>query len=225
MSLLYNLSIRNKLIGIILFVTLLALGIGFTLVIIGNIKTFKEDMRNNTTVTAQVIGEYCVSPLVFKDSAGAEQILATLTDVPSIVKAKVYDADGELFADFASSDEPATTSPIQGERSSEFVDNYLHVYQPIIYKDENYGTIYLQASTRLLDSKIRDYVRYMLLIAAGLTIVSIFLAFRLQRIISKPILDLAGVAQQIAEEKDYSIRVQKKAMMRQGSSVMASTTC
>ena len=67
MSIFYNLSIRNKLIGIILFVTILTLGIAFTLVIVSNIKTFKEDMKNNTIVTAQVIGEYCISPLVFKD--------------------------------------------------------------------------------------------------------------------------------------------------------------
>ncbi len=210
MSILYNLSIRNKLIGITLLVTILALGIGFTLVIVSNIKSFKGDMKNNTIVTAQVIGEYCVSPLIFEDGAGAEQILAKLADVPSITRAKVYDTNGELFASFDSSEEPAAQSPIVRERSSEFVDNYMHVYEPIIYKDEYYGTIYLQASTQLLDTKIRDYLRYMALLMVGLTIVSVFLAIRLQRIISKPILNLAGVAQQIAEEKNYSIRVQKQ---------------
>jgi PAS domain S-box-containing protein len=210
MSIIYNLSIRNKLIGIILLVTILALGIGFTLVIVSNIKSFKEDMKNNTIVTAQVVGEYCVSPLVFEDSAGAEQILAKLADVPSITRANVYDTNGELFVSFVTSEEPVGQSPVVRERSSEFVDNYLHVYQPIIYKDEYYGTIYLQASTQLLDTKIRDYLRYMALLMVGLTIVSVFLAIRLQRIISKPILNLASVAQQIAEEKNYSIRVQKK---------------
>lgn len=210
MSKLYNLSIRNKLIGITLLVTILALGIGFTLVIVSNIKSFKADMKNNTIVTAQVVGEYCVSPLVFEDSAGAEQILAKLADVPSIIRVRVYDSKGELFVSFPSSEEQVAQSPIVQERSSEFVDNYLHVYQPIIFKDEFYGTIYLQASTQLLDSKIRDYLRYMVLLMLGLTVVSVFLAVRLQRIISKPILNLASVAQQIAEEKNYSIRVQKK---------------
>jgi len=210
MSVFYNLSIRNKLIGIILFVTILALGIGFTLVIVSNIKSFKEDMKSQTVVTAQVIGEYCVSPLVFKDSAGAEQILAKLSDVPSIVKAKVYDTNGELFAEFASSEEPEITSPIARERLSEFVDNYLHVYQPILYKDEYYGKIYLQASTQLLNAKIKGYLRYMVLLMVGLTMISIFLALKLQHIISKPILNLAGVARQVAKEENYSIRVEKK---------------
>lgn len=209
MGMLYNLSIRNKLIGITLFVTILALGIGFTLVIVSNIKSFKEDMKNNTVVTAQVIGEYCISPLVFEDNEGAEEILAKLADVPSITKARVYDASGELFVSFVTDEEPTAQSPIVREQSSEFEDDYLHVYQPIIYKDEYYGTIYLQASTQLLNKKISDYLRYMTLLLVGLTLVAVFLAIRLQRIISKPILNLAKVAQQIAEEKDYSIRVQK----------------
>jgi len=210
MSIFYNLSIRNKLIGIILFVTILALGIGFTLVIVSNIKSFKEDMKDHTIVTTQVIGDYCVSPLIFEDSAGAEEILAKLADVPSIVKAKVYDPDGELFAEFASSDEPVEESPIVRERSSEFVDHYLHVFEPIIYKDEYYGTIYLQASTELLSAKITDYIRNMVLLVVGLIIVSLFLSFRLQRFISQPVLNLAGVARQVAKEENYSIRVQKK---------------
>ena len=210
MSILYNWSIRNKLIGITLFVTLLALGIGFALVIVSNIKSFKEDMKNNTIVTAQVIGEYCVSPLVFEDNVGAEEILAKLADVPSITKARVYDANGDLFVSFLTSEEPAAQSPVVRKRSSEFVDGYLHVYQPITYKNEYYGTIYLQASTQLLDKKIRDYLRYMALLMVGLTLIAVFLAIRLQRIISKPILNLAEVAQQIAKEKNYFIRVQKQ---------------
>ena len=159
MRMIYDLSIRNKLIGITLFVTILALGIGFTLVIVSNITSFKEDMKNNTVVTAQVVGEYCVSPLIFEDRGGAEEILATLGEVPSITKARVYDAEGGVFASFATSEEPVAQSPIVRERSSEFMDKFLHVYQPIIYKDEYYGMIYLQASTQLLDTKIRGYLR------------------------------------------------------------------
>lgn len=209
MGFLYNLSIRNKLIGITLFITILALGIGFTLVIVSSITSFKEDMKSNTIVTAQVIGEYCVSPLIFEDSAGAEEILSKLADVPAITKAKVYDAKEGLFASFSTSEEPVAQSPLVQERSSEFADHYLHVYQPIVYQDEYLGTIYLQASTRLLDRKIRDYLRYMLLLMVGLTLIAVFLVIRLQRIISQPILSLARVAQQIAEDEDYSIRVQK----------------
>lgn len=210
MKFLQNLSIRNKLIGIILFVTVLALGSGFTLVIISDIKSFKEDMKNHTIVIAQVTGDYCVSPLIFGDNTGAEQILAKLSAIPSIVNAIIYEMNGEIFATFSTSEDAVITSPIVQERSSEFVDNYLHVFQPIHYKDEYYGTIYIKASTELLNTKIIDNLRYIALLMVGLTMVSIFLAIHLQRIISKPILNLASVARNIAEKENYSIRIQKK---------------
>jgi two-component system NtrC family sensor kinase len=210
MKLFQNLSIRNKLIGIILFVTILTLGSGFTLVIISDIKSFKEDMKNHTIVIAQVTGDYCVSPLIFGDNTGAEQILAKLSAIPSIVNAIIYEVNGEIFAAFSTSEDNVITSPIVLEQSSEFVDNYLNVFQPIYYKDEYYGTIYLQASTELLNAKIIDNLRYIALLMVGLTMISIFLAIHLQRIISKPILNLASVAQNIAEKEDYSFRVQKE---------------
>jgi len=209
MNMFHNLSIRNKLIGIILFVTIFALGIGFTLVIIREIKSFKEDKKKQTIMTARGIGQYCVSPLDFEDGGGADSVLAELKTIPSIVKAVVYDTAGNLFATFPSSEDAIITSPAMRERSSEFVDDYLHVFEPIFYKDERYGTIYLRASTQLLDEKIMDYLRHMLFLTVGLIVISIFLAIRVQRIISQPILNLAGVARQITEEGDYSIRVQK----------------
>jgi PAS domain S-box-containing protein len=210
MSIFQNLSIRNKLIGIILFVTILALGSGFTFVIINDITSFKEDMMSRNVVNAQMIGDYCVSPLVFDDNDGAAQILAKLTNIPVIMNAIIYDSKGQPFANFVTSDDAEITPPTLQGRSSEFADEYLHIFQLINYQNEFYGTIYLRASTHLLNAKINDYLLTMILLMVGLTIISILLAFWLQRIISQPILHLAGVARQIAEEENYTIRTQKR---------------
>ena len=210
MGLIQNLSIRNKLIGIILFVTILALGSGFTLVILNEIETFRARMMNRTMVTAQAIGDYCVSPLAFRDQEGADSVLVKLAGMPSVVNAIVYDMDRNVFATFTRSENAAITAPTIRERSSEFVDDYLHVFHPIFHKDEYYGTIYLRVSTESLNATIKDYLRDMVLLMGGLIVVSVFLALRLQRIISQPILDLAGLARQITEEENYALRVQKK---------------
>jgi len=182
MRIIQNLSIRNKLIGIILLVTMLALGSGFTFVIINDIRSFKGEMKNYTVASAQVIGDYCVSPLLFGDRSGAEQILAKFAAVPPIINAIVYDTNEEPFAMFSTSEDAEIMSPTLGESSSKFVDDYLHVFQPIFYKDEYYGTIYLHVSTQLLNEKITNYVRYMVLLIAGLIVVSILLAESTQKL-------------------------------------------
>ncbi len=93
-----DLSIRGKLIVTMVAVTTIALACGFTLVIIADITSVKQDMVDRTTTTARGIGDYCVTPLAFEDSEGAAGMLTRLDAIPSITNAAVYDADGDLFA-------------------------------------------------------------------------------------------------------------------------------
>jgi len=52
-----NLAIRGKLIAIMLIVTVIALACGFTLVIVDDITSFKQDMVDRTVATARGIGD------------------------------------------------------------------------------------------------------------------------------------------------------------------------
>ena len=209
MRVLQNISIKNKLIILILLVSLLALGTGFTIFIINDINTFEEERINNTVVNAKLIGEYCVSPLAFQDKAGATEILAKLKAIPSITNGFLYDDKGALFAEFNKSEEKIIPPPPEERASTLFEGDYLNIFQPISYHEQKYGTIYLRASTTLLDEKIKNYLITMVLLVIGLTVMAYFLALKLQGIISIPILKLAHVTEKISKEADYSLRVQK----------------
>lgn len=204
-----NLSIKSKLLGIIIFVTLIVLSTGFTINVIHNIKTFKKDMVDHNIATAQVIGDYCAGALLFQDINGAEKILEKLTSVPSIVHAVVYDTSGNLFASLKDVDERIIAPVLLKNQSSQFFNNLLHVYQPIHYNNEFYGMIYLSSSTSSLSNKIGKHLQNMIYLIIVLIFISIIIASWLQRIISKPILHLADVAKQITKEDNYSIRVEK----------------
>jgi len=205
-----NFSIKSKLIGIILLVSILAIGTGFTLVIINNIKTFKEDMVNNTFVNAGLFGEYCITPMAFEDKKGAAEILQKLEAIPSIMNGYVYDESGDLFAAYNKSGNTIIPPRLNGKPAAEFEGKYLHVVQPVIYQDQKYGTIYLRASTAILDNKIKNHLITMMLLLAGLTLISYFLAHRFQKVISGPILKLANVTKEVSEKADFSVRVEKK---------------
>ena len=212
-----NLSIKNKLIGIIFLVSMLAIVTGFTFIIIKDIKSFKTNMVDNTTVNAKLIGEYCVTPLAFQDNAGAEEILGRLETIPSIMNGYVYDDKGDLFAVFNRYEETNVPPlPTKEETSSVFEGKYLHLFQPILYQNQKYGTIYLRASTYLLVDKIKRYLLTMVLLMMGLMVLSYFLASKLQSIISKPIITLTDITNKISEKGDYSFRVEKRVMYRKG---------
>ncbi len=205
-----KLSIKNKLVLIILIAAFIALGLGFTFVIINDIRTFREDMLYNTVINARLIGEYAVTPLVFNDQEGAGEILKKLSALPGIMNGHVYDSNGNLFAVYNRQGAMATAPPALPEGSSEFTGEYLHAVSPITYKNQKYGSIYLRASTSLLTDKINKYLFTMLLLGSGIMFISYVLAVRLQKILSGPILDLTGITRKISEEGDYSLRIERK---------------
>jgi len=210
MKKLYNLSIKNRLIGIILLVSVIVLLLEFIVTAITNINSLKSEMLHSTIIKANLIGEYCVAPLVFKDTSGAEDVLTKLQNIPFIQYGCVFNEKGEIFASYGLKAKTGVPPlPVDWE-ASEFKDKSLHVFQPILYKGERYGSIYLRVSTVELGQRIRNYLLLLGLLLIGLIIFSYLLANRLQRIISHPILKLAEVTKEISDRGDYSVRVEKK---------------
>ena len=78
MKLFQSLSIKNKLIAIILIVSVVILLSGFTFVIINEIITYRKSMVNVFTTQTKLISEYCVPALTFNDKKGATEITVRL---------------------------------------------------------------------------------------------------------------------------------------------------
>ena len=91
MNFLQKLSLKNRLIFIILTTTLITAIIGFSIVITSHIQSLKNDMINNIEMEGRLIGEYSVTPLTFDDKQGAIEVLNKLNSVPSIIKGELYD--------------------------------------------------------------------------------------------------------------------------------------
>jgi len=204
------LSIREKLNYIIFGASLLSLCIGFLVVIVSGIRQEKRDMVSDNIMHANIIGEYLVSPLVFQDIAVAKDVLSKVQNIPSIQYGAVFNSKGESFAAFGLKEKTGVPVLPGNWEATEFKGDHLHVFQPIFYQGERYGAIYLRVSTSELDKKIRNYLLLLSLLMIGLIMFSYFLADRLQRIVSRPILKLAGITREIKKRADYSLRVQKE---------------
>ena len=201
---------KNKLIAMMMFVSLTAITSGFLFVIINDIKTFKQDMIDSTLMNARLVGEYCVTPLDFRYDKAATEVLEKLRSIPTISVGIVYDEVGEIFASFSRSDTlDDTPLPPSGKMVSIFEDTFLHVYQQIDYEGKKYGTVYLKSSTSLLDDKIRNYLATMFLLLAVIILFSFLVANKLQKVLSKPILKLAETTDLVSENNDYSLRLEK----------------
>ncbi|MCP5047284.1 MAG: response regulator [bacterium] len=207
-------SIKSKLISIILAVTLLAIGTGFGYVIVTNIETLNQELLQDSTMQATLVGRACAASLEFGMKDAGKKQLKALDELPAVVLAGVYDKDGALFAarDQKELEELSRQeNPLKVTKQDVFIkDDFLHLFRPIIYEGDQLGTIYLKVSTAQLNRKIHRSIVTLSIVMLLLVLISYFTALKLQRIISRPILELASVSREISTHKDYSLRVHKK---------------
>lgn len=217
-----NLSIRNKLVGIILVSTILSLATGFLVVIWKSVTVFHEEMKNSTGMIAEVVAKYVAINLYFWDVDEqrqrdlAEKALGDLSVHPWISDAYLFDGEKEIFADYVRRGTPSPPSKenIPDTASLDIRSGQVHAFTPVIYDEEDeeprtLGTLYLRGTTERMRQQVSDFFVYMLFLLAGVVILATALAYLLQGVISKPILHLAEMAQRISNEADYSVRVKK----------------
>lgn len=209
MTFLSRISIRQKLIFIILTVAFFAISIGFVAALMNNISNMKEMMVRNTLVNANLISEYCVTALTFGDTRSTEEYLKKLGNLQSIHNVVIYDENNHVFLTYALQDSIAPPEP-PFKVNYQFESDYLHVFQPIVYRDIQYGHIYIRSSTENLSKQVKESLITLVVIMMLILFLSFILSMKLQAIISQPVHKLTEVVQQISNKPDYSFRIEKK---------------
>ena len=209
MKIFSRLTIKTKLVAIILAITTSIVFIGFTAVIIFDVNSSKRDIVNSSVIHARLVGENAVGPLVFSDEEGGNELLSSLSAVPSIENAKIYTEDDRLFAQYDRSSELPGRSIVRSE-FHEFDQYGLHIWQPIRFKKQYYGVVYLRVSLRELIQTTKDYIYALLGLMVLIVIIAYLLARNLQGIISRPITRLVCAVEKIRDEENYTFRVAKE---------------
>lgn len=204
-----DLSIKGKLISIIMLISFVTVSAGYTFAIINDIVIFRNNLKNNVIMNAKLTGEYCITPLAFSDQTGATEILKKLETIPYITNGYVYDTAGELFASYNRADE-IISLPKSVKDFSKYAGKYIYVLHTLKFKDREYGKIYLRASAQQLYEKVYDYILTMFLFITLSMLLAYFMALKLQKILSQPILNLADMTGKISEQGDYSLRIERE---------------
>ncbi len=202
-----NASIRTKLRWIHLLSTGTALAVISTLLIVHESVEFREQLIQNLQVQARITADNTTAALVFNDSNTVQEILAALRASPDILQAGVYSPDKTLFAAFAADPgryPPAIWTGSQGVTTT--LDG-IELAQPILQRGRSLGVLVIQASTHRFHTNVRWHSLVTALAAGVALMVSLLLLSRLHRSITHPLLLLTERIQEIAQRRDYSVRV------------------
>jgi two-component system, NtrC family, sensor kinase len=170
---------------------------------------------------ADVVGANSTAALTFDDPSAAKELLFSLSLQPTIHYACIYNTKGRVFASYR--DPRAADFSPPPPRPTGYVfaaGRYIDVSQSIFRDKERkdrIGTIYIHSAMIDIDDQLLRNVAVVAVVMLVAILVMLFFSSRLQRSVSRPVLELARIAQRISRSRDYSTRVEKFANDELGS--------
>jgi PAS domain S-box-containing protein len=203
-----DLSIKNKIIAITLFIAFTAISLGFIFITIRDIKRLKTETQTHLSLDATLIGDYCIVPLTFGNKIQAVEALSRLKYIESVDEGYLFNQAGNIFASYPDSLEKPARNLMGERRSSIYKDGYFIIIEPISFEGTPIGSLYLKANSKLLVKETQKLAIILLSVFLIILIISYLLAIRLQKLFTKPILKLAEMTADVSLNQDFTLQIE-----------------
>jgi signal transduction histidine kinase/CheY-like chemotaxis protein/HAMP domain-containing protein len=200
-------SISAKLLSITVGVISVAVVISGAVLLRQQHRALYRGFEEGSVVLARTVAEHCVAALVFGDNAGAHEILSKLEKSTDVARAILYDADGAPMAAYVRPGAETTPVSIRTVAAREHRDGYLHLFEPVLHRGVQQGTLYMAAASGGLKVRVSEATTTVLLSGLAAIMVAAVLAWLLQRSLTRPILRLAETMGRINDPSMFSARV------------------
>jgi signal transduction histidine kinase len=202
-------SLRRKVLALVLAVTGAALAISALGLVSYDLRAYERQWTGDLNTQAELLARTSAAALSFGDRDTATKDLAVLKVRPRVTGAAIYTREGELFATYRRPGAPAIGFPARPEADGYRVEgDELIIFRRVVEGNEAIGTIYLRAFYQPWE-RLRDYLGILAAVMIASFGIAALLSGWLQRAITQPILDVARVARQVSEQRDYSLRARK----------------
>ncbi len=218
-----NTPIKKKITGIVLITSCVVLSVASGVFVGAQILTSRNMIVQELVTMGNIIASNSTAAVIFEDRNAAQEILSALRNKPSIVAASIYRNDGSLFVHYRPQNGAAAADALaaedwraasargdaHGQAEAHWLSGYIDLYAPILLEDTKVGAVYIRSSLSDMYSVIATY----LAVVAGVILLGFWIALvlssRLQKIISRPILDLLNTMETVSDDQDYSVRAHK----------------
>ncbi|MEX1222755.1 MAG: ATP-binding protein [Idiomarina sp.] len=208
-------SIKRSMLLIVLIVTTLALLIAFTINTYSQVQHYRDSLIERSVAYARVTAFNALSSVVFDDNETETQRLRSLRSTSFVEHVHIYKLD-EVTGDlnfFASYNRrglapiPAKYASINNLGEPRIVGNHLEVAEPIQLDNSVVGYVYLRSSMTELNDFVQRSIILAVIVTFGTLLLAALLTIRMRKTITRPLDRMVEVIQQVAREKDYSLRL------------------
>ncbi len=174
----------------------------------------KKELISNLQTQVEIIAENSLASLAFMDDSTTQKTLGALKHNPDILFAGLYTINQQLLDAYANKSYQEKIVFQEGEllTAPRFYETkeFMQFIHPIYLNGNLLGYLVLRANFASFNAKLHDY-RVIILIALGITLLmALFLALFLQRMVSRPIVQIADFIHNITLSKSYDVQIVKK---------------
>jgi signal transduction histidine kinase/DNA-binding response OmpR family regulator/HPt (histidine-containing phosphotransfer) domain-containing protein len=211
-----DLPIERKLRVVITVPAMAAFAIAIIMHVATNLLHLRADMQQRAATIARSAGVGAIAALSRGDSVGAMSALSALRDEPMVDVAEVYLPDGRKIATY---DRTASVVLLKTGDSPQLPvhRNQLQITAAATHEGAVLGYVHILVPFAAFYPDWRGYALISLAAIAAAILISYWLAARLQKQISGPIVNLANTMQRVSSEEDYSLRVERSSEDEIGS--------
>jgi signal transduction histidine kinase len=203
-------TISGKLRRINLLMSGTALVLAYVSFLAYDLYTLRRDLITSITAEAGILGTNCATALIFDDQQAARATLSALHNAPEIRWAAVVNPGGGIFARYVrdASNPLEISDKLAPDRRLGYWRRGRDILlaKRIEFHGKSLGVVYLDAETTDLAHSAMEFG----LISAGILLLCYLIALlatsAIRRLLTEPLSGLAGTAQAVTREKDYSVR-------------------
>jgi len=177
--------------------------------------TFRANLERNRSIQAQIIGANTNAALAFDDATSAESTLSVLRASPNILAAAVYTPDGKLFAAYnrpgVVDSGPPPPIPAGEMQVVSMGISEMKLARLIVLDGKPTGIVYIRSDLLELQGRFLSYAGIVGLVLVASLLAAWLISSLSRQTISKPIVQLAGLANRVSREKNYGIRASQAA--------------
>ncbi len=205
----FKFSISGKLILLAVTTSLLTLVCTSAALFVIDQQRLQTSLVTTYATLADTLGYNCAGALIYDQPQVAQQVLSALKKDSEVELAGVFDNSGNCIAQYGRDSYSVPNAEVILKNKPGFgPDGNLHMLRSITVDNRQVGQIYLQVRQRRLENQRREQQFVMSLVLIGSVIVSTILAWRLQSLISRPVLQLLSAVKRVSASGDYSVRVE-----------------
>ncbi|MGI9533989.1 MAG: ATP-binding protein [Thermodesulfobacteriota bacterium] len=196
MNLFNNLTIKYKLILIMMVVSIITLILTCLAFTTYDIISLRRSMIRDTSTLADLIA----ANETLNTKKFSILSFSLLSAKKRIEFASIHNKDGELITKYIRSDiKKKIIPPDINFYGSKFEKDHLIIRKSILLDNENIGTLYMVSDTTEIKNRLKQYSLIVVFLILLLILLALLLSSKLQQLISKPILELSNLAKNVSK--------------------------